>query len=85
MTDAVRFPGTIDEQVSGVRHVLRTHDGKPIGHTEPLDTDNPLRGVIRRNLKFKARVAAAEDRARSIKGVIRAIRAIKSRPGKGAA
>jgi hypothetical protein len=40
------------EAEAGVRHVRATHDGKKLGHTEPLDPDNPFAG--RRGFVFPA-------------------------------
>lgn len=49
---------------SEVRHVPVTASGLPIGHTEPLDPDNPLRARYRYINKIKAGVAAKMEAVR---------------------
>jgi hypothetical protein len=69
------------EASCGVRHVLVTHDGKPIGHTEPLDPDNPMRWMVRRNVKYQTAIYAAQKQARR-NGQSRAIRAARAHKGR---
>jgi hypothetical protein len=50
---------------AGTRRVAWTHDGKPIGHTEPLDRD--WRGnVSAAAAKARSRAARAQSRARGV-------------------
>lgn len=50
---------------SNTRRVRITHDGRPLGFTEALDPDNPLRRVTIRNVKWYAALKAAQVKARA--------------------
>lgn len=60
--DTCRIP-IPDEQACGVRRVQVTATGLPIGHTEPLDPDNPYRGKVRAIKAYRQALARARGRS----------------------
>lgn len=49
---------------SNTRRVKVTHDGRPIGHTEPLETEAALRLAISRKVNYRKLMKSIEEKGR---------------------